>query len=154
MAASKLSEQADVALKSSVSLLGLISVFKSSPSPRSLCELERELNKLAKVLLSIRPLNAKNIRSLACLEIALIGCWKACNGVEEMILSRTVEPNGLEASFQDWKHVLYMGYPIDGVKNIICNYRRTISIAFRDTNLSVLCHAIVPAQANDLTEIL
>ena len=124
------------AVQSSRSLYRAIRSFQNNH--RTIRELREELEALSGVLLSLHKTAAKNDVDLTALKLPLFRCDKTCGDLEAVITKFTAHSSDVRTSFRDWAKLKYIRDNIIGFKNMLANYKSTISIALADVNLSVI----------------
>jgi hypothetical protein len=132
---SRLSALASFAFQSSLSLCQVVESFQSNK--RIVRELREELAALNGVLQSLQEATANNVIDLLALRLPLLLCGQACREFEAVIVNYTAHSGGSRTSFQDWAKLTYMGDDMLGFKNMLGEYKSTISITLADANLYV-----------------
>jgi hypothetical protein len=134
--ASGLLALAAFALQSSKSLYLAVESFQNNP--RTIRELTEELEALDGVLQSLHETASNSNVDLTGLKLPLLRCGNACRDLEALINKCTTHSGGSRMSVRDWAKLQYMGNDIIGFKNMLADYKSTISIALADANVYVL----------------
>jgi hypothetical protein len=122
--------------QSSITLCKTVRSFQDHP--KRVRDLENELNDLSGVLGSLKEtVGATTDVDLSVLDQPLLRCGRACEDFEKELLKCSSHSNSSRTSFRDWARLRYRGDDIDGFRNLLANYKATISIALNDVNLYV-----------------
>ena len=120
-------------LQASKLLYQTIDNYRSSK--RAARELRDEVEGLQQTLKVLEGVVAEYEVELSVLKSPLFRCGVACNELSDMISRCVKHSDGQRSSLRDWTKLTYLGDNITNYKNVLANYKATISIALGGATL-------------------